>query len=61
MLVRDQYAVEAVVSDADLAETPQYLTRAHTGVDQNVGIFAGDEHGVAGRAAAENGKSHLSP
>ena len=61
VFVRDKNAVELGVTNVDLSQSPQNLTRAQARIDQNIGLFAGNQHSVAGRATAENGKFHLSP
>jgi hypothetical protein len=50
--MRDENGVEIRRIDTDRREAPQYLLRAQTCVDQNIGPFAGYEYGVTGRAAA---------
>jgi len=52
VLMRNDYAVKARRSDADLGKATANLARAQAGVHQNPRFFTCDQHGVAGRAGA---------
>ena len=61
MFVRDQHPVEIARLHTHFEKAPKYLFGAHSGVDKDVGLFAGNKYGVAGRTAAEYRYFHSFP